>query len=375
MFSGAGNQGFCLSESLSKKGVEIIIITGKFGLGPIKEKNGTSLIYRVPIIKKCRWLSCSISTCYYMIITRHMYDIVHIHGALDRSLEILTAKLLRKKLVIKMTLYGCDDPLAIRESGRLGRLRLKVFSLGDIFVSISTVLTEAFRKVLPRKPVRYIPNGVDVTRFRPISNDMEKRLLRKDLGLPVGVPMAMSISRICRRKGVDTLIDAWKDIVFGRPEAVLLLVGPTGKRDYEDEEFFEQLQKKVKEHGLIGNIIFTDTVGIGHVHKYLMASDLFIFASRQEGLPTAIIEAMACGLPPIVMNIPGVSEDIVSNGIDGIIIYDYNIREFVSVISGILGEPQQYKSMGGEARGKAVKEFSIEKIADRYLKLYEELGK
>jgi len=95
------------------------------------------------------------------------------------------------------------------------------------------------------------------------------------------------------------------------------------------------------------------------VKQYLMAGDAFVLTSYREGLPFAILEAMACGLPSIVSNVGGNAEAVAQN-VNGIVVNPGSVDEVVEAISYLITHPKERLRMSQVARSRACDEFDIE---------------
>ena len=169
----------------------------------------------------------------------------------------------------------------------------------------SSALGKAYRSLghLPAGRMAFVPNGVDLDRFRPARDAAERAELRRELGLPEGGRMILYVGGFMPRKGCDLLAEAWKGIEAQHPDAFLVCVGSQGMRETlrdpgiraEMEKFQSTITPVVEELASRGRVIMTGEVG--SVESYYRAADLFVFPSRREGLPNAALEAMASGLP------------------------------------------------------------------------------
>lgn len=141
------------------------------------------------------------------------------------------------------------------------------------------------KRLLAQKGFRFIPNGIDVERFR---FDPEGRAaVRKELGISGETLVVGNVGRLCYQKNQMFLLDVFAELVKKRPESRLLLVG-----EGEDKK---RLQARCASLGIAEKVIFYGTTD--HVERLLWAMDVFVFPSRFEGLSVAAVEAQAAGLP------------------------------------------------------------------------------
>jgi len=139
------------------------------------------------------------------------------------------------------------------------------------------------------RPIDLIHNGIDVGRFKPVGQD-QKRHLRSQLGLSPDKRVFLSVGFLSEAKGVPTLIEAFLKGADGQSD-VLVLLGDGPLRE-----------KCSRLAGGRSNIRLAGFVE--NVEDYLGAADVFVSASLTEGCPNAVMEAMACGLPVVLSDIP-----------------------------------------------------------------------
>lgn len=207
-----------------------------------------------------------------------------------------------------------------------------------------------------------VPNAVD-TNYFSILPVMEKKVdIREMLDLPTNKAIFLYVGRLIELKGVDVLLKGWSllsdDVRFN---SLLLLVGP-GDQAYLDEMISAlQIEDSVHWVGSQNN-----------VRDYYWASDLFVLASRTEGLSVALLEAMACGLPAIVSRVGG-SPDLVQDGENGLLFDSDEHRQLAECIFAMLELPEQWASMGACAREKVVSYADIDVCVAQMAKLYKQL--
>lgn len=138
--------------------------------------------------------------------------------------------------------------------------------------------------VLKKREFKFIPNGINIERFRFDAAVREKvrRELRLDGKFVIG-----NIGRLCYQKNQDFLLDVFSEVIRCRPKSCLLLIGEGAAE--------ADLRQKAKRLGISDAVIFYGTSA--HIEQLLWAMDVFVFPSRFEGLGIAAVEAQAAGLP------------------------------------------------------------------------------
>jgi glycosyltransferase involved in cell wall biosynthesis len=223
------------------------------------------------------------------IITKINPDIVHSQGfrgdALISKLPIVVPKI--------STVRNFPQIDYLMTYGRLiGKLMCIVHTRClrkmTVCVGVSEAVTKNLEHYLKIKNVLTVRNGVDTELYFPVTND-KKELLRKKLNLPVKGRIWISSGHLSERKNPLFLIRAWKNLGL-EGDNYLIFIG-SGKL----------LETCKQENFNCDNIYVIGRVN--NVIEYLRAGDYFISASCAEGLPNAVLEAMACGLPVLLSDI------------------------------------------------------------------------
>ncbi|WP_405727526.1 glycosyltransferase [Streptomyces sp. NBC_00028] len=139
-----------------------------------------------------------------------------------------------------------------------------------------------------------IPNGIDLDRF-PVAGAPRRDAARRRLGLAPSVLLTVCVGRLCRQKGQDILLGAWRGVVDRLPAAQLVLVGDGPDR--------EPLMNRAP-----ADVVFAGAVD--DPRDWYRAADVVVLPSRWEGMALAPLEAMACGRPVVLTDVPGARESL-----------------------------------------------------------------
>lgn len=156
--------------------------------------------------------------------------------------------------------------------------------------------------------IEVFPNAVDHSSFRR-PTAVQRREMRRRLGIADETPVAVTVGRLDRTKGVDLQVDAWDEVARAVPEALLLVAG-----DGPDRPALEQ---RVAARGRQRSIRFLGWRA--DVEQLLWAADFGVISSRDEGLPLAVLEAMATGLPVVGTDVGGIP-DVIRHDVNGILV-------------------------------------------------------
>jgi phosphatidyl-myo-inositol dimannoside synthase len=234
---------------------------------------------------------------------------------------------------------------------------------------VLTYLGEYFRVRLARvlsaeaaaRMVRLAP-GVDTASFRPGAGG---DAIRERLGL-TGRPVVVCVSRMVPRKGQDTLIRAWPQVLArARGAPALLLVG--------DGPYRAQLERLARRAGIAGSVVFTGPVPGADLPAYYDAGNVFAMPCRTrrggldvEGLGIVYLEASASGLP-VVGGDSGGAPDAILPGETGYVVSGRDPAAVADRIAGLLADPAGARAMGEKGAAWVDREWRWELVADRLM--------
>jgi glycosyltransferase involved in cell wall biosynthesis len=319
----------------------------------------------------------------WLLVYRHSYDVILAHGVKVLTLPVLIAQWFgNRPCIVKV-----DSPIELweeisgeslrrmgvrRNAGALRFLRgIRSALLRRVgqYVAISEEIRDALvNEGVPPERIRCIPNGIDVARFHPVT-PAERRVLRRKLGLPLDAVVVNFTGRFSAAKGLMMLAGLWKQIVAeGRP-VHLVLVGD-GEQSFDTCE--AELRDFMAANGLGQTVTFTGMVG--NVAEYLQASDLFVFPSEYEGLPLALLEAMACGLPVASTRVGAAREFLVDRE-HGALAEPGDEAQMRAALRWLLDHPERWSEMGRAGRGVVCARFSLAVVAEEYRTLVRDVSK
>ena len=372
MYSGHAKHLIRLARYLVPKGYDLTFLVKRVPKAPKCEiREGFKIIRRGWGRGGATRLSFLLSSLLYILLFGCKYDIFHVH--IDPDIAIFArflGRLYGKKVINESVLFGVDDPLAIRRR-KTGFLRFLSFRLCNAYVSKSYPITRSFDMAgISIEKVYQIPQMVDPAEFEPVTEN-DRRKIREKINLPNDRYIIISIGMVYHRKGFDILVKAFNEAKQKYPTLFLLIVGPTDNLD-DRGLFYSHLLKMIHSYNLCNDVFFTGEVP--NTKQYLQASDLFVFPSRKEGLPSAVIEAMSTGLPCIVSGLDGIStHDIFTEADTGVVITTEDPFEYAKAILRFANDSNYSAKCGKKARDLSQKQFSPDFVVKQYLSLYNEL--
>lgn len=356
-----------LAKALLTRNVNPFIITRRLKGLKRFEKVDEVPVYRLFTLGSGKVASIffMFSSFLFLIKNRRKYQIIHAHLASSPAITATFAgKVLRKKVMVKFGCAGKTGNIQTSDRTYLGRVKLKfLMKYADVFVCPSEeVKRELINYGFSKEKVVEIPNGVDTALFRPVSN-LQKENLRRYFNFP-SLPIMIYSGRLESRKRLEVLLRTWQRVVRVREESYLFIVGDGSQKD--------NLINLAKELKIIEFVKFTGQVD--NVNEYLQAGDGFVFPSSAEGLSNALLEAMATELPIVATKIGG-TEEVVENKKNGILVEPDNVGQLANGIIMLLSQPEIAHRLGREARRTIEESYSISIVAQKYLKVYEEMVK
>lgn len=232
----------------------------------------------------------------------------------------------------------------------LMKMEKKAYENANKIIAVSTTTKKGLvddYKINPEKVV-VIHNGVDTKIFRPL-NDVKK--------IPNSI---LFVGRLDKRKGVEYLIRAVKNVKDEIPDVKLYIIG--------DGDLKANLQKLAREEGVDNAVIFLGRVPSDELIKWYNSVEVFVLPSKFEGFGIVCIEAMACGTPVIGARVPGIV-DIIEHGKTGLLVHPQNSKELGEAIKLILNDKKLRKKMSKECEC-ATRKFSKIKIVQKIISVY-----
>lgn len=205
-----------------------------------------------------------------------------------------------------------------------------------------------------------IPVGVDTRLFHPYP----RAVVRKKVKVSPDVPLILYVGRLEWRKGIGTLLYAFKNLPERWDNAELLIVGggPSKKTDGQDAQEYKRLVAMAKELGIENRVRFVGARSQKQIVAYYSAADVCVVPSYYEPFGIVPIEAMACGTPVVASRTGGL-QFTVQDSITGYLAEPRNYRDLAQKIAVVLELGKE--SFGQAARERIKENFIWPKIADQ----------
>ena len=203
--------------------------------------------------------------------------------------------------------------------------------------------------------IRIIPNGIDdlYTVEKGSKNDFEN--CEK-------YPIVIFVGRLIEKKNIHVLINAIARLKKKFPRIRLLVAG--------EGPYKKELINQVRRLDLIKSVNFLGYVD--DIYSLYKMCDCFVLPSKTEGMPIALLEAMACKLP-IIASAVGSVPKIVTHEVDALLIEPDNEEELYQALWRLLNNPLLKKNLGGNARKNFLINYTSDLMADRYKEFYDRI--
>lgn len=357
-----------LSQALVALGMEVdILIGGKPGLRTVRRSiAGRNLIelptlpgYRLKYFPKTLdGLAFNVQVVRWLNRHSSEYDIIHFHGRSGLAWSVVAPGKLSNCL---LTLHGLiqeeyqsnqksmDRWLHTRIFGWIERLAVNRL---PVVVAVSRDeqhrIDDQFDR--PLTSIQMIPNGIDA----------QIQALTKP---PAGRKWIIFAGRMEQVKGVDLL----PDILMGLPDDVnLYMVGAGPEREVLEQEF--------EEKNLSHRVEWTGAIAPVEVLKYMDKSLILVLPSRYEPQGRVVLEAMSKGRPVVASRVGGIPE-MITDGVEGILVDEPEAAAFSTAINRILMDPERAIEMGKWGRERVKSTYSWDQLGRKIVSVYQELVK
>jgi len=336
-----------LSRELVKRGHKVIVVSN--GGRMVKELISIKATHiKLPVHKKSLFTILRMIKRLERIIKEERIDIVHARSRVPGIIAFFAARHTGANFITTAHGYYSKHLLS------------RIMGWGRFVIVASTVIgrhmIEDFG--VPRERIRFIPRGVDLEKFKfnPIDPSSHKREYK------IGI-----VGRITPIKGHAFFLQAIARVVRIFPKVKILIIGDAPEHK---PEYIENLKALIRKLNIER---FVEFLGSRHdIPKVMSELDLLVLPSvGQEAFGRVIIEAGASGVPVIATRIGG-AVDIVENNKTGILVKPGDIMEMVDSILHLLKDRNLAKNLALEARKKVEREYSLTRMAESTIKLYEE---
>lgn len=324
--SGGERHGLNHAKELIRLGHHVTIMTKKkYWFTKVREAYDSG-IDLIRLHGSIRWFEVFLR----LLTTHRKTDAFYIIGRPKFAVwSILFAKLTGKPVTLALT--GKAEIFGNNKS-----FREKLFASCDNYIATTHEIKESFIKdahIDPKK-ISVIPHGID-TKMYPFISYEDRCIAKQQAGLDSVIPNLLFCARVAPNKGIFIALEVWKQIYKHYPDSKFYIVGG-GDNTLLDEA------RRVSEHCNNSIIVVGE---VDDVTPYHRLSDVYIFPSEHEGLPTSLLEAMSSGLATVCSDIGG-NNDLIFDDVTGYRVPVKDVDAYINKISYLFDNPSIRIEMG-----------------------------
>ena len=301
-------------------------------------------------------------TALLLLRHRHDFDVIHILGQrLSTYITIALSYLLAIPTILKIPISYTQFPWFRFDKILYFKLENLISRHASAYLAISAEIADQLvaEGFYPER-IKRLPNGVDMKRFFTVP---EKGGLRDDLGIPVDKKIVLFSGRLIDRKGFDLALAAWPQIHAAFPNAHLAVVGGGPK---DSVATLNRLDAEMGQHTI------TYIGPVQNPAPYLASADIYLFPSRREGLPNALLEAMACGCACVASDIGGCVDLIIPEK-TGLLFPSDDANAMAAATIRLLQDETLAQRVGQGAHALIADEYEVGAVMKRLVTVYHSL--
>jgi glycosyltransferase involved in cell wall biosynthesis len=357
---GAGNASANIARELAASDQEVTVLTSSYATLPRWEDQNGVRIYRARALRRRADRTGALEQTIFMVggilgaiglLRRWKPDVVLTFFGVPSGVVALFIRLFYR-IPYVLSLRGGDVPgfrpydFSIYHK-IIGPLLHQVWRRSFQVIANSQGLHQLAKAFEPNLAIGIIPNGVDLASYRTESRQWSP-------------PHMLFTGRVVHQKGLDVLFQALANLLD--LEWDLTIVGDGPQRD--------PLTEKARDLQIDQRVFFGGWLGRQEVIQQYQRANLFVFPSRHEGMPNAVLEAMASGLPVIATRISG-NEELVEPGKTGYLIPSEDQKGLEDALRQVLSDPELRQQLGQAGCQKVAAEYSWTSVSRQYLEILE----
>ena len=356
---GAGTATAGIAREMVGLGAEVIVLTSRFRGQPGREIRDGYTIARVPVVRRrvdranpFEMITFLVSATFALLpLTRRWRPDVSIAFFTIPSGPIAWLLRVLRGVPFIVSLRGGDVPgfewaPEARRYHRLTAPLLRwIWRRADAVVANSNGLRDLALKSTPELPIAVIPNGVELPTHPPIPSSTHP-------------PILLTMGRLTQQKGIDILFRAMtrmRDLDFK-----LDIAG-----DGPDRSLLEEMARRLE---IADRVNFLGWVPRERIEQTFANAAVFVLASRIEGMPNVVLEAMAHGRPVVCTRVFG-ADELIEHGVTGMQIDIENEIQLEAALRQLLTDPAMRERMGAAGRARVETLFTWKRAAQMYLDL------
>jgi len=294
------------------------------------------------------------------IIRDEKIDVVQVCGLLSVQ-GALAARAEQRPIVWQLLSTFAPYPLRLLVTPLVRQMATVIMTTGQTIAKQHPGLLSAKERLIP-----FIP-PVDIQLFQQAP--AKRASARAQLGVPDDVILIGTVGNFSRQKGHEYLVEAAAAVRTAYPQTAVRILGA---QTVANAAYYQKAVRQRAEALHLTQDTYLMFADPGNaVADLLPAFDIFVLTSRAEGIPTVVIEAMACGIPVIASNVGGVSEVIVDE-VTGLLIHQLQVAPIVAAIKRLVVDPALRANLAKQALEVVRSRYTIQSCTNVHVQAYEQ---
>lgn len=287
-------------------------------------------------------------------IKKSNYDIIHSHTSHAHTLAFAASAGVRvKRLVTRRVDFSIFRHSFLHLSG------IKYRYLADFYVAISQKIKDVLiNDGIAADRISVIHSGINPERF----TRADANHLFSEFDIKPDEKVVINVAHLAGHKGQEYLVRAVSRVLAKIPKVRFFIIGKG--------ELMAELKALATSQGINQNIVLTGFRN--DVGAFYNIADLFVMSSVQEGLGTAVLDALALGKPVVATKSGGIPE-IIRDGVNGRLVEPADPAALADGIVDLLSHADRAKQMGARGKKEVIEKFSLDAMVDAYIEVYERM--
>lgn len=316
----------------------------------------------VKVFPEQRWDTCKLFRELIREFKIGRFEIIHTHKYKDTILAAPAARKAGVPYVVR-TVHGLREPFHGLQS-----LKMNVYELiehrihkhcVDAIIAVSSQIQDKLERERVVGTIVCVKNGLDLDAF---PSQIDRNRKRAEIGVAADACLIGAVGRLTPVKGLEYLLRAARILLSRQCRVQVAIVGDGSLRG--------ALEQQARDLGIVGNIVF-----LGHredTQELMFALDIFALPSLSEGIPMALLEAMAAGRAVVASRVGGIPE-VIHDGVEGFLVEPRDVQGFADKCLQLIESPDLAGRVGHAARKRVEENFSARGMAQQVTALYGDL--
>lgn len=285
------------------------------------------------------------------------FDLIHCHTIFPDGYAGIRLKK-HLQVPILSTIHGSDIMLYPKRSKGVYQKTLQALQQHNQVVTVSQRLQMEAESICPQAKIQTVYNGFDPVQFAPV----DQRKAREHLGLPLDQKICMFIGNLYPVKGLSYLLQSFAKVKAQHNDLHLYLVGEGMLKN--------TLQAEAESLNLEKAVSWMGRKPYEEIPSWIQSADVMVLSSLSEGLPSILLESMACGRPMIATDVGGIAE-VLQDDQTGRLVPARDVEALAGALNELFCQYPEKTEQMGEAAAQASQAYTWQKNAEQIIRCYQ----